>query len=74
MKQLNSIEKTDSVESRHRLFEWMMRENGEHGSWSVKGAQDAIEYYDEVKGDYDKLMLTFEWAWLKEYWSKRYSQ
>jgi len=38
----------------------------EFAEWSVRGALDAVAYYNEVGGDYAKLKLSFEWAWLQE--------
>ena len=45
---------------------------GDFGEWSIRGAKDALEYYDEVAGNYDKLMLSYEWAWLKQYYDAKY--
>jgi hypothetical protein len=65
--------KTRSIETTYRLKSWLYKAEGAHSEWSLYGAHDAIEYYDSVEGDYSKLMLSFEWAWLKEYWAKKYS-
>ena len=69
----DDAEKTGSIESRYRLDIWLTQAEGLHAESSLQGARDALEYYELVDGDYDKLMLTFEWAWLKEYYSKRYT-
>ncbi len=70
LKLQDDVVKNDSIESRYRLGVWL----GVGDDWSIKGAEDAVDYYNSVKGNYDKLMLSFEWAWLKEYYSKKYSQ
>jgi hypothetical protein len=31
----------------------------------LKGAKDASDYYNEVEGEFNKLKLSYEWAWLK---------
>jgi hypothetical protein len=31
------------------------------------GAQDAMEYYDSVSGDFDQLRKSYEWSWLASY-------
>ena len=31
------------------------------------GAQDAIEYYEEVNGDFAALKKSYEWDWLASY-------
>jgi hypothetical protein len=30
------------------------------------GANDAIEYFRSVDGDFEKLKLSYEWSWLKD--------
>ena len=74
LKLKDDVTKTNSIESRYRLDTWLTKAEGNYSEWSIKGAADAVEYYDNVAGEYDKLMLSFEWAWLKEYFSSRYSQ
>lgn len=53
-------------DSRERLEAWLTKGEGEFAEYSIKGAQDAMTYYDEVNGDFDKLKLSYEWAWLRE--------
>jgi hypothetical protein len=57
-------------ESRERLEAWLTQGEGEFGEYSIKGANDAMIYYDEVNGDFDKLKLSYEWAWLRDYFNK----
>jgi len=61
-----------SVETNFRLKKWLTVGNGEFGEWSIRGAADAVEYYEAVKGDFGKLMLTYEWDWLRKYYSAKY--
>ena len=56
-----------TVETEYRLNKWTTVAQGNYAEWSTTGAQDALEYYDNVNGDYSKLMLSFEWAWLRQY-------
>lgn len=56
-----------TVETEYRLKTWLNKAQGDNAEWCLRGAADAVEYYDFVNGDYSKLMFTFEWAWLKEY-------
>jgi hypothetical protein len=51
-------------DSRDRLDAWLTKAEGDFAEYSIKGAQDAMTYYDEVNGDFDKLKLSYEWAWL----------
>jgi hypothetical protein len=54
------------VESEYRLNKWLTVDTGA-GQWSSKGAQDAMEYYDEVGGDFASLKKSYEWSWLATY-------
>ena len=58
--------------SRERLQAWFHGKEGKYGYMSVNGSADAARYYREVKGDMDKLLLTFEWQWLKDYYDQYY--
>ena len=69
----DDAEKTGSIESNYRLVIWLNQAEGLHAESSLQGARDALGYYNDVNGDYDKLMLTFEWAWLKQYYATKYT-
>jgi hypothetical protein len=56
----------DSDVSKERLDAWLNKATGDFAQYSIKGALDADEYYDEVDGDFEKLKLSYEWAWLRE--------
>jgi hypothetical protein len=56
----------DSDVSKERLDAWLNKADGDFAQYSIKGALDADEYYDEVAGDFDRLKLSYEWAWLRE--------
>lgn len=55
------------VENEYRLQQWLTMGHGVNGSWSVAGAQDAVEYYEQVGGDFAELRKTYEWSWLASY-------
>ena len=57
------------VENEYRLKAWLKEDSGTiaNGHWSHKGAQDAVEYYNEVQGDFDALKKSYEWEWLASY-------
>jgi hypothetical protein len=59
-------------ESMDRLDIWLNYARGEFSEWSLIGAEDGINYYNQVDGDHDQLMLTFEWQWLKDYFQKHH--
>ena len=55
------------VENEYRLGQWLSVGDGANGVWSLRGAQDAVRYYEEVGGDFDEIKKTYEWAWLAAY-------
>jgi hypothetical protein len=55
-----------NVENEYRLKQWLTRDNTE-GEWSRKGAEDAVEYYETVAGDFTELRKSYDWAWLATY-------
>ena len=56
------------TDSKRRLDMWLTIKNGLFGDYCIKGANDAVKYYEEVNGDMDKLMLTYDWEWLYQYY------
>ena len=61
-----------NIENQHRLDQWLTvnLQRDTTGDWSIQGAKDAVEYYDSVQGSFDALKLTYEWAWLADYFFK----
>jgi hypothetical protein len=60
-------------ESIDRKSSWLNVGNGEYGDYSILGAKDAVNYYQSVDGDIDKLKLSYEWDWLDKYYNELYS-
>jgi len=60
------LKKDSSPTSQHRLNIWLTIAEGQYAEMSIKGARDAVQYYEEVGGDIDKLKLSYDWPWLKE--------
>jgi hypothetical protein len=59
--------------SYERLNTWLNVAQGEYAQDCLRGANDAVEYYQNVNGDPDKLKLSYEWAWLSEYYKRKYN-
>jgi hypothetical protein len=55
------------VENEYRLNRWCVNGEGANAQWSSLGAQDALEYYDAVGGDFVELKKSYDWAWLASY-------
>jgi len=58
---------SNDVESQYRLNRWCANGEGANAQWSSIGAQDALEYYDAVGGDFAELKKSYDWAWLVSY-------
>ena len=54
------------VENEFRLRNWLTVDDTA-GKWSMKGAEDAIEYYESVDGAIEKLKKSYDWSWLASY-------
>jgi len=63
----------DSTISRHRLKVWTTVGEGDYAQYSINGAVDAVEYYESVNGELDKLRLSYDWPWLQEYFNTKYN-
>jgi hypothetical protein len=55
------------VEAEYRLNKWLTHGRLTNGEWSVWGAEDAVEYYDSVAGDFEQLRKSYDWVWLASY-------
>ena len=60
------------VENEYRLSQWLSNTRTfksllQHSEWSVRGAEDAVEYYEQVNGDFVELKKSYDWAWLASY-------
>jgi len=59
------------VENEYRLNQWLNFDNTDshvvNESWSRWGAEDAVDYYESVAGDFAALKKSYEWSWLASY-------
>ena len=55
------------VENEYRITQWLKSTESAYSHMSVAGAEDALEYYEEVGGDFDQLKKSYEWSWLSSY-------
>ncbi len=63
-----------NIDSKYRLNQWLRADTTSAvAGWSAIGAQDAVDYYDAVEGDFKKLRLTYEWDWLAEHLFKQHN-
>ena len=55
------------IENEYRIQQWLTQNQSARSELSAAGAQDALDYYDEVAGDFDQLKKSYEWEWLASY-------
>ena len=68
------LKASGTEENKERLEFWLTVAMGDFAQYSIEGAQHAVEYYEEVNGDFDKLRLSYDWVWLREYYENKYSK
>lgn len=56
-----------------RMEKWSTGKEGKFGDWSIRGCDDANEYFDLVQGNYEMIKRSYEWNWLDEYFKRKYS-
>jgi hypothetical protein len=56
------------IENEYRLNMWLSNAGEvKNAEWSQWGAEDAVEYYHQVSGDFAALKKSYEWDWLASY-------
>ena len=56
------------VENEYRLNVWLSNTvEMKNANWSQWGAEDAVEYNNQVDGDFAALKKSYEWDWLASY-------
>ena len=66
------LQAKSTVESSYRLKKWLAMGSGDNADWVYKGANDANEFYDKNSDNYDELMLSYNFEWLKQYYESKY--
>ena len=67
------LKASGTAENDKRLDIWLTVGIGEYSQYSLQGAQHAVYYYNEVNGDFDKLRLSYDWAWLRTHYESKYN-
>jgi hypothetical protein len=63
-----------NIDNNYRLSQWLNTDKASAvAGWSAIGAQDAVDYYESVQGDFASLRLTYEWEWLADYLFKHHN-
>jgi len=74
LKLQREVDQGADVEIQYRLNTWLTVARGENAQWCLQGAADAQRYYQSINGDYAGLKLSFDWAWLQDYYFSLYHQ
>ena len=61
-----------TVEGKFRLKKWLTMGVGNNADWVHKGANDAQNYFETHKENYDELMKSYNFDWLKQYYESKY--
>jgi hypothetical protein len=65
----HNVEMFNDKASKERLHIWTTVAHGDFSDWALRGANDAVQYYDSVNGDFDSLKLSYDWAWLQNFFN-----
>ena len=66
------LKASGTEENNIRLNTWVTTAIGDFAEYSLQGAQHAVQYYEQVKGDLTQLRLSYDWVWLREKFNKIY--
>jgi hypothetical protein len=72
LKLKREVDQGADVEIQHRLRVWTTQAQGQNAEHCLQGAQDALAYYAKVSGRLEDLQLSFDWAWLQDYYHSLY--
>ena len=72
LKLKREVDQGADVEIQHRLRVWTTQAQGQNAEHCLQGAQDALAYYAKVGGRLEDLQLSFDWAWLQDYYHSLY--
>ena len=63
-----------SIETQHRIHVWQTQAKGEYSEWVLRGAADGRDFYHQYQDDYDYRKNTFDWQWLRDYFTSHYGE
>jgi hypothetical protein len=63
-----------TVEGAYRLNVWLTVANGQYAEWSMRGAEDGVEFFEQSGRELDILKQSFKWEWLRSYFVKKYGE
>jgi hypothetical protein len=64
--------RTPTIETDYRINIWETVADGDYAEWALIGAKDGREFYLAYKDNYEYRKNSFNWQWLRNYFSERY--
>lgn len=61
-----------SIENEYRIHTWTNYADGEYAEWCIRGANDGLQFAEEINYDLKKLKNSFRWEWLQSYFESLY--
>lgn len=68
------LQMKQTVESKYRLKKWSTLGKGDNAEWIYQGAVDGKKHYEQYKDDYDKLMYSYDFDWIKDQFKSLYQK
>lgn len=54
-------------DAKERLESWLTKANGPNAEWSIIGANDAVDFFDNCNGKFKEIEKSYSWDWLNEF-------
>jgi hypothetical protein len=67
-------EKSPSIDTEYRINIWETVAKGDYAEWALSGAKDGREFYYKYKDDFAYRKNSFNWQWLRNYFSALYGE
>lgn len=64
--------RTPTIETDYRINIWETVADGDYAEWALIGAKDGREFYLAYKDNYEYRKNSFNWQWLRNYFSERH--
>jgi len=66
--------KSPSIETEYRINIWETVAHGDYAEWALTGARDGREFYNKYRDDFAYRKNSFDWQWLRNYFSTLYGE
>ena len=63
-----------TVDGAYRLNVWLTVAGGDYAEWSIRGAEDGTEFFEQSGRNLDIIKQSFKWEWLRAYFVSKYGE